>query len=214
MWFERYGIRRLLDTDSGSAGGGSAEEASEKQDSSESPEVKDFDAWLKDQPETVKQAVAKEEEGLRSALQAERKRAKDAEKALKEQQAAKEKAEEAALEDQQKFKELSEQRGAKLDELQQQVQALATERDALKARAEAAEQALGAQNQKVLEKVPDHIKALLEGKSPVEVGEFLTKHQETLLKSVAGTPASPKPGGKDGELSEEEMRKRTARTWA
>lgn len=145
--------------------------------------------------------------------------AREKQAAEKATQKAKEAAEEQALAEQQKWQELAGKHGKRAEALEADLQARSTEAETLKAKAERYEQALSAQLMALREGLPAHIITLLDRLDPVDQLEYIATNREALVgKQQAGgggVPASPKPKGESGEISEDERRKQSvsARTY-
>jgi hypothetical protein len=165
------------------------------------PALVDFDAWLKAQSAEVQAAYASHTQGLKSALDAERAEKRKLEKEQKDKRTADEAAAVQKLEADKDFQKLAEQRGKKLDELQQQVATLAPTAERVKA----LDTALGAILAKEREGLPAHIITLLDALAPEKQLEYLAANRAA-LKPATSIPATPPPGGAV-TVSPEERRK-------
>lgn len=120
-------------------------------------------------------------------------------------QKAEQEAKEARLAEQQKFQELAETRKTKLDELEPQVTTLEQERDRYR-------EALQAHVAEQMESLPDYVVDLLKDRDPIEQMEYLTAHAADFEQGREGPPKSPKRRG-NGDVNDDEKRRRAARTW-
>jgi hypothetical protein len=166
----------------------------------------DFEAWLKQQPEHVQKAHAAHTAGLKSALEKERQRAAEAEKAKKAADSAAEQQRQKELEEQEKWKELAEERAAKLAELE----TATTERDELKAEREKLEALIAADVEAELKTLdlPAAYRTLLDKMTPLEKREWLTANRSELAKPARrGAPATPAAGRPKHEPDQELARR-------
>ncbi len=115
------------------------------------------------------------------------------------QQKATDAAETTRLQEQKQFKELSEKQAARLAELEK-----------LEPRLKSYEQAFGIYLEKAREGLPEHLAPLLDKLNPVEQLEYLTEHGAALAKPAGGVPPTPNTDPKQGQLTPEERRKRSA----
>jgi molecular chaperone GrpE (heat shock protein) len=203
-------IRPLLDAENG-GGGGAGEPPKDGNASGSGEEPKNFDEWLKGQPETVRALLEKHTSGLKSALDKEREAREKFEKAEKEAAKAREKAEQEALEKNQEFQKLAEQRAAKVAELEKAI----SELEPVKGNLERYQKALEAHLKAQREGLPAHIVALLDKLDVVEQLEWIAANREALAgdekKSPPGVPPNPKSGG-GKEPNPEDKQKAQERT--
>jgi multidrug efflux pump subunit AcrA (membrane-fusion protein) len=156
-----------------------------------------------EQQAKLDQIIADRLERQRTKLEAEAEEAR---------QEAEQEAEEARLAEQQEFQQLAETRKAKLDELQPQL-------ETLQERVERYEEAVSAQVEQAMARVPAFVKPLLEQMDPVEQLAYIAEHEEefaTESGGSAGPPKTPKPNG-DGDMTDKERRRRATsarRIWS
>lgn len=167
-----------------------------------------FDAWLAEQTDEVKAAYEAHTAGLKSALQSERQRAAEFEKAEKARKAATDEAERKRLEEQGQYKDLADKAEARAKELEGQVTTL----QPLTERVTALEGALKTYLDKEREGLPAHILALLDTQDVVEQLSYIAANRAALKPPApsGGIPPTPRAQG-DGKLTDEERRNRA---WA
>ena len=144
------------------------------------------------------------------AIRLERANKKAADEAAK----AAKKAEEDALTKNQEFEKLANTRQTRIEELEKDL----TSFEEVKAQAEKYKAALEAHLKAQTEKLPKHIKTLLEKMDPVEQIEYLTANAKELNVKVDGVPATPEDESKDKLTQEEQARakketRRLAKNW-
>lgn len=118
-------------------------------------------------------------------------------KAQEDKEKAERKAREEALKEQGKFKEIAEQHEATIADKDQRIQELegvASERDALQDRLESQEKLLKDMVKPGLERVPEMFRGLVEEKTVEEQAEWLKNNAEKLTgdSGPIGSPASPR----------------------
>jgi myosin heavy subunit len=166
----------------------------------------DFETWLKSQPEEVQKRFEDHTAGLKNALNSEREKKRELEKAEKDRKANEQAEAEKRLKEQGEYKQLAEQHAAKIAELETQLAQLAPATERVKV----LETALGKYLAKEREGLPPHILALLDSLSVDKQLEYITNNRQA-LKPAAPTGAIPPtpPATTPGQLSDEERRKRS-----
>lgn len=136
-------------------------------------------------------------------MKAERKAAKD-EAAAATRKA--QEAEEAKLAENEQYRELADKRAERLLELEPlepRIKEVEAERDQYR-------DALQSHVDAMTKDIPEHVRELLTGKSPIETLAWLDKHGESFRKSGAtGVPDTPSPNG-EHKMSDEEKRRLAA----
>ena len=169
----------------------------------------DFAKWLAEQPEAVRKAHEDHVAGLKSALDAERKRAKELEKAQRDRDKAAEEEERKRLEEAGEFKELAQQAETRATKAEARV----AELEPLAERVAALEGALKGYLDAEREGLAPHVLALLDKLDVVEQLSWIAANREVLRPQDGrrGVPPTPNADPK-GKLSDEEKRKQAWKT--
>ena len=169
------------------------------------PESIEWDTWLKEQPEAVRQAFEGHVGGLKNALTSERDKRKGLESAERARKKEADKAEQDALAEQGEFKAMAEKAQARVTELEAevtQIETLTEERDKYR-------EAVATFAKEARDGIPDYVSELLDTMDPVAQLEYLTKHSKELRgssKGLGGPGNSPGHGGTT-KMTPEEQRK-------
>lgn len=203
----------------GDPGSGGGTDPGKKPDEGTPPEPQTLEEFLKGKPDADREALAKlfekQTAAMKSALDKEREAREAAEKERKRIERERAKAAEDKLAQDKQFEDLAKQREARIAEIEPQLETLTKERDTARDEAKAAiakVAELVEQQMKVL-KLDEAVTELLKVKSPVEQLDWIVKHAEKLGKSGGILPVTPKGDTTANQVSEEEARKLTARTW-
>lgn len=204
----------LFNPDDGGGAGGGGGKPDDPDDGGKPEDIADFSEWLKGQSESVRKAFETHTQGLKSALTDERKRAREAQKALDAQEKEKAAANEKSLQEQQKFAELAAERAKQLAKLQPELEASKREAEDAKTAAEQSEAVLKEMLDAQLKalNVDEATAELLSGKTTIEQLRWLAKHGEK-LGAKKGIPRSPDDTGAGKKLTPEEAVKTLPRTW-
>lgn len=129
---------------------------------------------------------------------------------------AKSKAEEEGLARNKEYQKLSEKHGARISELEPELEASKAGAESEKARADKAEEVLGEYVTSELEalELDEAVTDLLEGKDPVAKMEWLTKYRDALSKRKPGDRVPRSPNGDNAQsITDEQRRQAGANTW-
>lgn len=121
-----------------------------------------------------------------------------------------EKAEADRLEKEKEFEELANKRKSKVDSLELEKATISEERDSLQGQVDGYEKAIVEQVTALMEKVPDHIKPLLEKLPPLEQWTWLQENGVTASKATASVPSTPSGDDLTKVTKEEEEKIRQA----
>lgn len=137
-------------------------------------------------------------------------------KAEKEAEKVKREATEQALAEQQKFQELAQARQARLLELEPALAAAESELATTQERLKRYETALTGYRDALLPAVPEHVQTLLKGMDVAEQLTWLSENAEkfaTDKQQLPGfrLPQTPRPAGENGQMSDEERRRKAYR---
>lgn len=209
------------DDDEGGSGASDDDPKGGKPDGDgEKPDDFDYDAWLKEQPEDVRNAITAKFEtdvtGLKSALSKEREAREEIDKAKKELERKRSEADEEALVENKKYEELAEKRKTERDTKQAEVVEMTAKQETLQEALDKAEAVLKAyvEEAKKAMKLSAPILELLKPMTPVAQLKWLTAHQEELAAPDKGVLlGSPRETGNGSKMTEDERLQQTAATW-
>lgn len=200
-----------LAPDGGGGGGGANPPSDPDPDGGDGDgdDALDFAKWLAEQPEAVRKAHEDHVAGLKTALDAERKRAKDLEKAQRDRDKAAEEEERKRLEEAGEFKELAQQAETRATKAEARV----AELEPLGERVAALEGALKGYLDAEREGLAPHVLALLDKLDVVEQLSWIAANREVLRPQDGrrGVPPTPNADPK-AKLSDEEKRKQAWKT--
>lgn len=225
FWLNRRWFQVLRDDggEGGTGGSDSDDKGSDdgkSDDPGEKPPEFDVDAWLAEQSEEARAALATKYDtdtaGLKSALAKERDARAEADKAKSDFEKKQAEADDEALAEAKKFEELAGKRKESLDASQGEVAVLKASGEKLEARAKEAEAVVEKhlEAQKAAMELKPHILELLKPMKPTAQLEFLAEHADELGAKKGGfLPDSPGESGNGSKMADEERQKITVRSW-